>query len=53
MRHRLYGVYTCRLSGLRNGDEHPAYTPLRNMAPFTCTTLIYAQNYLRLISTVL
>jgi len=28
MHHRLCGVSTYRLSGLRKGDEHPAYTPV-------------------------
>jgi len=37
MRHRLCGLSTYELSGLRKGDEHPAYTPLRSMVPFTFT----------------
>jgi len=39
MRHRLYGVSTCRLSGLRKGGELLIYTPLGSMAPFTCTIM--------------
>jgi len=35
MHHGLCGISTHRLSSLRKGDEHPAYSPLRSMAPFT------------------
>jgi len=28
MRHRLSGISTYGLNGLRKGDEHPAYAPL-------------------------
>ena len=38
---RVCGIYctqyTYGLHGLRKGDEHPAYTPLKSVAPFTCT----------------
>jgi len=36
MRHRLWS-FICGLNGFWKGDEHPAYTPLRSMAPFTFT----------------
>jgi len=35
MRHRLCGISTYGLSGLRKGDEHPAYVPIRSMALVT------------------
>jgi len=35
MRHKLCGISTYGLNGIRKGDEHPAYTPVRIMAPFT------------------
>jgi len=28
MRHRLSGITTYRLNGLRKGDDHPAYAPV-------------------------
>jgi len=31
------GLSTYGLNGLWKGDEHPAYTPLRSVAPFTFT----------------
>ena len=31
--HRLCGISIYGLNGLRKGDEHPAYTPLRNFLP--------------------
>ena len=33
--HRLCAISTCWLSGLRKGDELPAYNPVGTMAPFT------------------
>jgi len=36
MRHRLSGMPTYGLNGLRKGDEHPAYAPLE-FGTFTFT----------------
>jgi len=35
MCHRFPGISTYGLQCLRKGDETPAYTPLRSMAPFS------------------
>ena len=34
MHRRFGGISTYGLNALRKGDEHPACTPLRRMAPF-------------------
>ena len=31
-RHRIHHISTYRLNGLRKGDEHPTYTPVRCIA---------------------
>jgi len=35
MHHRLCDISICVLNGLRRGDEQPAYTTVKCMAPFT------------------
>jgi len=35
MHYRLRDISTYRLNGIRKGDEHPAYVPIRSTAPFT------------------
>jgi len=32
--HRIWHISTYRLNGLRKGDEHPTYTPVRCIAPY-------------------
>jgi len=46
MCHRLQWFIHLRAHGLREGDEYPAYTPLRSMAPFTFAYKILADVYL-------
>ena len=41
MRHRLSGI--CGLSDLRNGDEHPAYSPVWTTACLPYLTFKYEE----------
>jgi len=34
MHYRICGISNCRLNGLKKGNEHSGYTPLRSMASF-------------------
>jgi len=40
MHYRFCGIFTYRLSGLRKGDVHPAYTPVRRITSVTFTVIV-------------
>jgi len=44
--HKLCGISTYRLNGLRKGDEHPTNPSLWGMVPFNFTFLLLYQEQL-------
>ena len=50
MRHRLQCLSSYWVNGLMKGHEHPAYTPVKSMTPFTLCT---ARRNARIVSAVL